>query len=310
MLGKKTLSLFLIVIILLGAGGFLYLSHSKQPKFAFQPEKIEVLDSVSVNAGKKIALTICARCHYDEASNSFSGYQHPNPDRLGDFWSSNITQDSATGLGSWTKGELAYFLKTGVKKNGEYVFDMPKYLHLSNQDLSSLVNFLKSDHYLVRPVKREIPKPDYSLITKALQHFWWRPPEVEHWNIPHPDTSNSLSYGKYLVTAKYACFDCHSGNTVTHNYENPEDSWRYMQGGNRHESVSGEIIYSANLTPAKNSGIGRWTYAQFHRALVMGIKPDGSSVRDPMFPFARLDEKEVKAIFEYLNSLKPKENSF
>jgi hypothetical protein len=42
---------------------------------------------------------------------------HGNPERLGDFYSSNITKDSISGIGSWTVDEIYILLRTGIKKD-------------------------------------------------------------------------------------------------------------------------------------------------------------------------------------------------
>jgi mono/diheme cytochrome c family protein len=112
-------------------------------------------------------------------------------------------------------------------------------------------------------------------------------------------------FGKYLATAKFSCFDCHSGNMVTNKYDNPEKSWRYFAGGNPHVNERREKIYSANLTPNKEKGIGNWSEEDFLKAVKFGIKKDGTAVRDPMSPFPLLTEKEIKAIYKYLSTLEP-----
>lgn len=60
-------------------------------------------------------------------------------------------------------------------------------------------------------------------------------------------------------------------------------------------------IYSTNITPDKDTGIGGFTLDQFDRALRHGIMPDGSSLYPAMpFPsYARISDDDVKALYAY-----------
>jgi mono/diheme cytochrome c family protein len=66
-------------------------------------------------------------------------------------------------------------------------------------------------------------------------------------------------------------------------------------------------IYTPNLTPDPDTGIGKWTDADFLNAVHRGIAPDGSRYY-PAFPYASytlLTDDDALAIKAYLFSLKP-----
>lgn len=258
------------------------------------------IKNAGTKEGRKLMMTTCYQCHFDVEENAFSGRKHGNPKRLGDFYSANITNDTLTGIGSWTVDELYYFFRTGIKKNGELAFDMPKYPLLSDKDLLSLIAFLKSDDPLVRPISYKVPLPQYSFITKMLIKMILKPEPFNNY-VKHPDTTDAYNYGKYLVNAKYSCFDCHSKNSVTNNYSYPEKSLGYLKGGNRHSNEQRQIIYSSNIS-CSNNGIGKYSLEQFYNVLLRGIKHDGNPIRNPMFPYSALDSNECKSIYLYLNS--------
>jgi mono/diheme cytochrome c family protein len=70
--------------------------------------------------------------------------------------------------------------------------------------------------------------------------------------------------------------------------------------------------FAGNLTP-DDTGIGTWTEAQFINAIRKGkLKGlDGSRDLLPPMPwedFAKMTDEDLKAIFAYLNTLKPVEN--
>lgn len=72
------------------------------------------------------------------------------------------------------------------------------------------------------------------------------------------------------------------------------------------------ISYAANLTP-DSTGIGRWTEAQFTKAIREGkwMGLDGTRQLLPPMPwqeFREMNDNEISAIFAYLKSLKPVHN--
>jgi hypothetical protein len=66
-------------------------------------------------------------------------------------------------------------------------------------------------------------------------------------------------------------------------------------------------FYSPNITPDPETGIGRWTDAEFLKALREGLRPDGANYF-PVFPypsFTRITDNDALAIKTYLFSLPP-----
>ncbi|MDI9682594.1 cytochrome C, partial [Burkholderia cenocepacia] len=66
-------------------------------------------------------------------------------------------------------------------------------------------------------------------------------------------------------------------------------------------------IYTTNLTPDPDTGIGAWSYPAFARAMREGISRDGSHLY-PAFPytaFAKLSEPDLLALYAYLMSQPP-----
>ncbi|MCO6187719.1 cytochrome c [Rhizobium sp. L1K21] len=66
-------------------------------------------------------------------------------------------------------------------------------------------------------------------------------------------------------------------------------------------------IYSANLTPDDQTGIGSWTDDDFYRAMDEGKRPDGTRLY-PAFPYTHftiVTREDSDAIFAYLKTLEP-----
>ncbi|MFJ2992881.1 c-type cytochrome [Pandoraea sp. NPDC087047] len=70
-------------------------------------------------------------------------------------------------------------------------------------------------------------------------------------------------------------------------------------------------VYSTNITPDPETGIGRWSYAAFARAMREGISRDGAHLY-PAFPytaFAKMSEPDMLALYGYLMSQPPVANA-
>ena len=61
------------------------------------------------------------------------------------------------------------------------------------------------------------------------------------------------------------------------------------------------VIYSTNITPDPETGIGTWSEAAFRRAMHEGVSRDGSHLF-PVFSydhFTRLSDEDVRALYAY-----------
>lgn len=299
--------LFLIFLLFVG-----YIQWGPFPVYENQATEISyTFDSLDVEKGARIATMTCAGCHMS-SDGKFGGMYMKDNDSFGKIYAPNITQHPGKSkLSHYTDGELVYLFRTGIKKDGSYAPPwMPKYPHMSDEDMKSLIAFLRSDHPLLEPSENMMPPTEYKFITKLLvkmKVFSPLPyPEVK---IPHPDLDDQVALGKYLSTAVYDCYGCHSPDFKTLDVMEPEKTPGYFSGGNPFLDDEGNPILTANLTFDEKTGIGTWTKAQFIRNVKFGIKPDGSgSNRYPMPPFSLLTDEEAGAIYEYLKSIPKIEN--
>lgn len=109
-----------------------------------------------------------------------------------------------------------------------------------------------------------------------------------------PSTPEQLARGAYLARVGN-CVSCHT-----------ERGGEPYAGGRGIATPFG-TVYASNLTPDADTGLGRWTPAEFWRALHNGRSRDGRLLY-PAFPYTnytRLTRADADAIFAYLKSLKP-----
>jgi mono/diheme cytochrome c family protein len=111
--------------------------------------------------------------------------------------------------------------------------------------------------------------------------------------------------GAYLVTTIGSCGNCHSPRDAAGNVIPGAE----LSGGftfDTHEPGIG-ITTPPNITPDKETGIGKWSEADIVNALRNGKRPDGSLIGPPMpIPvYRQLSDHDTLAIAVYLKSLKP-----
>lgn len=293
-------------VLLVAVGAIVYVSVRGIPRYPAHPPELTVERTPEqVAHGKKLAGLMCAACHEDSTTHRYTGKRLADlPSVFGELFSSNITQHASKGIGSWTDGELAYLLRTGIRRDGQYLPPwMIKVPHLSDDDLAALIAFLRSEAPEVAASDVAPPgttKP--SLLSKFLTNTVVKPLPYPASPIVTPPRSDRVAFGRYL-TYNLDCYSCHSADFKKIDTLAPEKTPGFLAGGNTLIGVEGRKVLSANLTPDEETGIGRWSEAEFVRALRQGFRPDGRVLRYPMLPKPELDADEAAAIYAYLRTV-------
>jgi mono/diheme cytochrome c family protein len=109
---------------------------------------------------------------------------------------------------------------------------------------------------------------------------------------PELAQADPVSRGRYL-TAAADCQTCHT-----------REGGIPFAGGRAFKTRFG-TLYSPNITPDRETGIGAWSAGDFLRAVHKGVRPDGTHLY-PAFPYAAytyLTDDDVQAIWTYLRSV-------
>lgn len=102
------------------------------------------------------------------------------------------------------------------------------------------------------------------------------------------DWKPAKGQGEYVMYAS-DCMACHT-----------TEGGKSFAGGRPIASPMG-TIWTTNITPDKETGIGNWTLDQFRAALYDGIRADGAHLY-PAMPyenFRKLTEEDVRALYDY-----------
>ncbi|REJ83792.1 MAG: cytochrome C [Bacteroidetes bacterium] len=117
-----------------------------------------------------------------------------------------------------------------------------------------------------------------------------------------------IAKGKYLVNGPSHCVSCHVGS-IPELVEVDQGKVLPLKGGLGLPLGPLGVIRSRNLTPDKETGIGRYTDAELFRMMRHGIRPDGVASMPVLMPFFNMADEDLVAIVSYLRSLEPVKNN-
>lgn len=300
--GITILSIVLIFVILVFA--------LQNKKFTAPYPNIHAnTDSAVIARGQYLAYgpAHCSGCHSPEANEErinkgeklplIGGGIFDLP--IGKIYSRNITPDEETGIGKIPDSVIARSLRYGVRHDGYAIFDFMPFHNLSDEDLTAVISFLRSQP----PVKNKVPENHFNFLGKAVRAFLIKPigPDGEVAKSVKPDTT--AAYGKYLIYYVSNCRGCHTNRSLmTGAYTGP-----FFAGGLKFDEADGSYCVTPNLTPDKETGrIYGWSEDQFinrfRQQRVIRTSPM------PWDQFRNITDNDLKAIYKYLMSLDPVKN--
>lgn len=300
----KIIGILVLAFIFIACMAAGYVHFSGIP--TYETQKINLVVEVTperVARGQKMATALCIECHMGEDGKLSGKKLLDVPTEFGEIYSRNITQHPEIGIGNWSDGELYYLLRTGIKKDGQYIPPyMVKFPNAADQDLYDIIAWLRSDKLALQSSEKEAPETKTSLLTKFLCRVAFKPLPLPNKVIVRPDTNNLVALGSYLVNDIYHCADCHSADFKTNNEMNPSLSVGYLGGGNPLLNLKGEVIKSSNIT-FDETGLAAYSLDDFKTVMLTGKRKNGEQLRYPMIPYSQFSSKELEAIYAFLQTV-------
>jgi mono/diheme cytochrome c family protein len=213
-------------------------------------------------------------------------------------YASNITQDKETGIGAWTDAQIAKAIREGIRPDGSLIgppMPIELYRGISDSDLAAIVAYLRT----VKPIASKVAKSEYRMPLPPA----YGPPVTSVADVPR---SNKIKYGAYLAGPLGHCIECHTPMVGP----GQRDYQKSTGAGGFELRGPWGLAIAANITPHRETGIGKWTDAQIKRAITQGVRADGSPLNPPMAYayYARMNREDLDALVAYLRSLKPVNN--
>jgi mono/diheme cytochrome c family protein len=268
-------------------------------------------DSAVIARGKYLALgpAHCADCHASPDSKKLveSGVEVPLSGGnifdlpIGKVYVKNITSDKETGVGKYTDAQIARILRYGVRPDGSAVLPFMPFHNTSDEDLAAIISFLRRQ----KPVVNKIPENTTNIMGNIVKAFLLKPsgPSGEVPKTIKKDTS--AAYGKYLAVSVANCYGCHTNRDMMTGAFIGEPFAGGMKIGS---SVDPDKYYfiTPNLTPDSTGRLFGWTQDMFIKRFRQGKIILGTHM--PWGPFSRMSDDELKAIYNFLQTVKPVKN--
>ena len=184
----------------------------------------------------------------------------------------NLTPDKATGIGSFTDGEILRAMREGIGRDGRALFpQMPFETYaktLSDDDALSIIAYLRSLPAVNNdPGRMEVKFPVSMFIRGVPQPLTASPPAA-------PAPSDKLARGKWLLQV-CSCGDCHD-SVDNHRQKLPGKAFA---GGQPFPLPNGKgTAISSNITSDKATGIGAYSDDDLRRVFDEGKGKSGRAL--------------------------------
>jgi len=274
------------LVLIAGFALFLIGNARLNKTYEFPPSNLTIpTDEASLAFGKHRVETLCMGCHGDD----LGGKAFLEDPMIGSLDAANITTGNG-GIGEEFTSDEDYVraIRHGVDPEGKPII-MPAVnstSHLSDQDLASIIAYLKT----VPPVDNMTRGQNFKPFAKIMMAVGVFPPlpvdTVSHeTHVTAPARGVSEEYGDYLVSTN-DCRDCHGAELAGAEYPDPTVK-----------------LITPNLTPGGE--LAFWSEADFINALRTGVTPGGHQLKEimPWEVYKKFTDDELKAIYLYLTSL-------
>jgi mono/diheme cytochrome c family protein len=246
----------------------------------------------------------CGECHGEKEPAAVSRLGRPMTGGMefalpvGTFRVPNITTDKETGIGKYKDEELARFIRYGVKPNGQAALPFMPYANLSDEDLTAIISFLRTQE----PVRHAVPEHDVNPLGRVVQAYVLSPKGPSHTPPKSFPPAPTAEYGEYIAHNIGNCVMCHTKVDVrTGEFAGP-----MFGGGAEHEAAGNpeKKFLSPNLTPDPRWGwLQGWTedafVQRFHGGRVHADSPM------PWEAFKGMTDDDLRALYRYFQTLPP-----
>ena len=250
--------------------------------------------------GELAAIGNCATCHTVPGGRPFAGgLAVPTP--FGTIYSTNITPDERTGIGTWSEEAFRRAVWEGVDRGGRHLYPAFPYDHftlISDRDVSALYAFLMTR----APVAATAPENQlpFPLNLRPLLAGWkllfLRTGRYQ----PDGNQSAEWNRGAYLANGLAHCGACHTPRNAL----GAEERQKSFAGGEA-EGWTAYALDAASPAPLP------WDAAALVVYLHNGWHRDHGVARGPMSDvtenLASVPMADVRAIASYVASLVPSE---
>jgi mono/diheme cytochrome c family protein len=288
-----------VALILIIIGGFALTWHSAIAPIS--AGEASAYDHQIISRGADLAaIGGCGTCHTADADKPLAGGL-PLPTPFGTIYSTNITPDAETGIGTWSEAAFRRSMREGVDREGRHLYPAYPYDHftqVTDEDIRAIYAYLMS-----QPAIRNTA-PDNELTFPLNFRVL-----VAGWNMLfldrgplQPDASQSAEWnrGRYLAEGLGHCGACHTPRNML----GAEKKGSIFAGG----SAEGWDAPALDATAAR-----QWSAEQMTAYLASGWHRSHGAAAGPMADVVNnlrhASAADVRAIAVYVASFSAQANN-
>jgi mono/diheme cytochrome c family protein len=284
-------------LVVAAAAGFAVLAYQPEMAAVARPDPGS-FDKALVERGRVLAnYGDCTACHTRPDGPPFAG-NFPLRTPFGTIYTSNITPDTETGIGTWSKEAFRRSMKDGVNRKGHHLypaFPYDQFTKVKDADIDAIYAYLMAAVAPVRETTRDNDLRFPFNIRAALAI--WKALFLDKTPF-QPDASKDAAWneGGYLVEGLGHCAACHSPRNVMGARTTP------AYGGGSAEGWYAPPLNKDNLSQQP------WTRLELVTYLMDGWQPKHGMAAGPMTPVVdalhKQNEIDVFAIAAYVETLR------
>jgi mono/diheme cytochrome c family protein len=285
------------VIVLLIVGGFAW---TWRPAIApiSDADRPRVDEKTFRHGAELAAIGNCNDCHQADLGKPYAGGRAvPTP--FGTIFSSNITPDADTGIGTWSEAAFQRAMHEGVDREGRQLYPAFPYDHFTkatDDDVYALYVFLMNGspvHNVVPDNKLEFPF-NFRLLVAGWKILFLREAALQR------NTSQTVEWnrGRYLVEGLGHCGACHTPRNI-------------FGAEEKHSAYAGAVADGWEAPPlnAQSLAVHKWTVDQLAEYLSTGwTRWHGAAaglMTNVTRNLAQAQSQDVRAMATYIASLLP-----
>lgn len=283
-------------IVVIGAAGLMVFANQPEIAAISRPDPGS-FDKALVERGRVLAnFGDCTACHTRPDGQPFAG-NFPLKTPFGTIYTTNITPDPETGIGTWSKDAFRRAMKDGIDRKGNHLypaFPYDRFTKVKDADIDAIYAYL-----MTQPPVKEATKPHefpFPLNIRATLSVW-KAMFLDKTPF-RPDSTKDAEWndGAYLVEGLGHCGSCHSPRNVMGAETKPAYGGGYAEGW-----------YAPPLTKDNLSQMP-WTKNEMVTYLMDGWHAKHGMAAGPMTPVVdalhKQNEIDVFAIAAYVMSLR------
>jgi len=242
----------------------------------------------------------CFACHSAPGGKPYAGGLGFNLPGIGLIYSTNITPDKQTGIGTYTDQQFLDAVRRGVRADGQHLYpamSYTAYTYMTDEDALAIKAYLFSLPAVAAPAKQNDMQWPYN--QRWAMAFWNIAFNANSRFRPNPSQSDEWNRGAYLAEALGHCGECHT----------PRDD--LMMNLDHHQKFAGTVTAgwrAYNITSDATAGLGGWNEKDVASYLSTGHAEGHGGAAGPMGEasddsLSYLTKGDINALVVYLKSV-------